>query len=61
MGAKLIDSNAYLRDPVQRKKAVFLTVSSSSAIDGIHAPFRTPEAGGKASAKTASQHRKHRG
>ena len=45
MGKKLTASNPYLSDPVKRKNAVFLTVSSSSAIEGIYKPFK--RAGGK--------------
>ena len=40
MGRKLINTNPYLRDPVQRERSVFKSVSSSSAIEGIRAPFR---------------------
>jgi len=40
MGRKLIDTNPYLRDPVQRERSVFKSVASSSAIEGIRAPFR---------------------
>jgi hypothetical protein len=40
MGRKLIDTNPYLRDPVQRERTIFKSVASSSAIEGIRAPFR---------------------
>jgi len=40
MGRKLIDTNPYLRDPVKRERSVLKSVASSSAIEGIHAPFR---------------------
>ncbi len=40
MGRKLIDANPYLRDPVQRERSIFKSVASSSAIEGIRAPFR---------------------
>lgn len=40
MGAKLSTTNPYLRDPTVRKRMVFRSVASSSAIEGIHAPFR---------------------
>ena len=40
MGAKLSASNPYLLDPVMRERMVFNSVSSSSAIEGIHAPFK---------------------
>lgn len=40
--AKLISTtNRYLKDPVQRKRMVLKSVASSSAIEGIHAPFKT--------------------
>jgi len=40
MGAKLTDTNPHLRDPLLRQRAVLKSVASSSAIEGIHAPFR---------------------
>lgn len=40
MSRKLSATNPYLRDPVQRERAVIKSVASSSAIEGIHAPFR---------------------
>jgi hypothetical protein len=40
MSKKLSAANPYLRDPVRRERAVLQSVSSSSAIEGIHAPFR---------------------
>jgi Fic family protein len=40
MGKKLSASNPHLRDPVERERAVLQSVASSSAIEGIHAPFR---------------------
>ena len=44
MGSKLSSVNPYLRDPIVRKQTVFTSVSSSSAIEGIHAPFKQLEA-----------------
>ena len=44
MSSKLSAVNPYLRDPVVRKRTVFTSVSSSSAIEGIRAPFRQLEA-----------------
>ena len=38
--ATLASTNPYLRDPVARERSVFTSVSSSSAIEGIHAPFK---------------------
>ena len=40
MSRMLVNTNPYLRDPVQRERAVFKSVASSSAIEGIRAPFR---------------------
>ena len=45
MNKKLSAANPYLRDPVQRERAVLQSVASSSAIEGIHAPFRRRAAG----------------
>jgi len=47
MGPKLRAVNPYLRDPAVRKRMVFRSVASSSAIEGVGAPFqrhRTPRA-----------------
>jgi hypothetical protein len=43
MSSKLSSTNPYLRDPVVRERTIFTTVSSSSAIEGIHAPFKRME------------------
>ncbi|HVS27132.1 MAG TPA: hypothetical protein VHE58_07540 [Burkholderiales bacterium] len=40
MGAKLSASNPYLLDAVIRERMLFNSVASSSAIEGIHAPFK---------------------
>ena len=40
MSSKLSTANPYLRDPIVRRRSVFTSVSSSSAIEGIHAPFK---------------------
>ncbi len=40
MSSKLSTVNPYLRDPVARRRGVFASVASSSAIEGIHAPFK---------------------
>ena len=40
MGAKLSTTNRYLKDPVLRKRMVLKSVASSSAIEGIRAPFK---------------------
>ena len=44
MSSKLSSANPYLRDPTVRKQMVITSVSSSSAIEGIHAPFKQLEA-----------------
>jgi len=43
MRSKLSTSNPYLRDSTLREAMVFKSVASSSAIEGIRAPFRRPE------------------
>lgn len=40
MRLKLYDTNPYLRDSALRERMVFRSVASSSAIEGIQAPFR---------------------
>lgn len=40
MRIKLSAANVYLRDPVLRARTVLKSVASSSAIEGIRAPFR---------------------
>lgn len=40
MGSKLTSTNPYLRDPRMRERMVVTSVSSSSAIEGIRAPFK---------------------
>ena len=42
MGTKLTSANPYLRDPKMRERMVFISVASSSAIEGIRAPFKQP-------------------
>ena len=39
MGKKLSASNAYLRDPAVRKEGMWLAAKTSSAVEGIKAPF----------------------
>jgi hypothetical protein len=38
--ASLAKTNPYLATPAMRRKVVRMTVATSSAIEGIHAPFR---------------------
>ena len=40
MSSKLAATNPYLRDPVLRRRSVFRSVASSSAIEGIRTPFK---------------------
>lgn len=40
MSKKLSTTNPYLRDPVVRNRMVLKSVASSSAIEGIRAPFK---------------------
>ncbi|MGP1666757.1 MAG: hypothetical protein ACTS5I_12755 [Rhodanobacter sp.] len=52
MGRKPLNTNPYLRDPVQRERSVFKSVASSSAIEGIRAPFRESAIGNVLSRKS---------
>lgn len=56
MSTKLSSTNPYLRDPTLRQRMVLKSVATSSAIEGIHAPFR--KAAGSASGKKAPKTRK---
>lgn len=38
--ASLAASNKHLSSAIQREKALRLTIATSSAIEGIHAPFK---------------------
>ena len=38
----LIETNPYLKDPVQRKSWLDTSVSSSTAIEGVHITFPQP-------------------
>jgi len=40
MGSKLSSANRYLRDPAVRERTVVRNVATSSAIEGIRAPFK---------------------
>jgi Fic family protein len=58
MSSKLSATNPYLRDPVLRRRNVLRSVASSSAIEGIHAPFKQlARAAKKAKAATISKTR----
>jgi len=56
MRSKLSTSNPYLRDSDLREAMVFKSVASSSAIEGIRAPFRRPEHSAKPIAKNRKKH-----
>jgi len=51
VSSKLPKTNRHLRDPVARERAILKSVASSSAIEGIRAPF-AGSAQGKAVSKT---------
>jgi len=36
----LAESNPYLRDPEERKRLLFISAATSSAVEGIRAPFK---------------------
>jgi hypothetical protein len=56
MSKTLAAANRYLRDPVLRNRLVFKSVASSSAIEGIRAPFRrVVRATGKSPAPAAAR------
>lgn len=46
--ASLAQTNKHLATAAQRRHAVRITVASSSAIEGIHAPFKTAKTALKA-------------
>lgn len=50
--ATLRSSNKYLSSASKRAIAVWMTVATSSAIEGIHAPFKARTAASKKPAKT---------
>jgi hypothetical protein len=57
MSAKLSASNPYLSDPDLRKRSVLESVATSSAIEGIRAPFRKKSPTVKPVAKKAGSAR----
>ncbi len=58
MSSKLSAANPYLRDPVMRARMVFTSVASSSAIEGIHAPFRKMAHAAATAGTVATKHSK---
>ena len=55
MSSKLAKTNPYLRDPVTRERIVLKSVASSSAIEGIRAPFRKTAAKAKSASIPAKK------
>jgi len=56
MRSKLSTSNPYLRNSELRESMVFKSVASSSAIEGIRAPFRQLERPNKPAATNRTKH-----
>lgn len=59
MGKKLVQANPYLRDPMTRRRAILRSVATSSAIEGIRAPFRNQPAADQASEHALADEIKH--
>lgn len=57
MGARLAVTNPFLRDPDARARSVLRSVATSSAIEGIHAPFAQPTRSSGKSARTGRRSR----
>ena len=55
MCPKLTDTNPYLRDPIERSRLVLRSVAGSSAIEGIHHPFKKPTSKSRKRNKTAKR------
>jgi hypothetical protein len=51
--ASLALTNKHLASAAKRQKAVRLTISTSSAIEGIHAPFKAAKANPRVAATKA--------
>jgi len=54
MSAKLSASNPYLRDPTLRQRSVLVSVATSSAIEGIRAPFKQKQTAAKKTRHTSA-------
>lgn len=52
MSSKLTVANPYLREPAMRERTVLKSVATSSAIEGIRAPFQRPTNGAPKAATT---------
>jgi len=57
MSSKLAKTNPYLRDPAVRERTVLKSVASSSAIEGIRAPFKKAPAKAKSASVQAKNKR----
>lgn len=57
MSSKLAKTNPYLRDPAVRERTVLKSVASSSAIEGIRAPFKKTAAKAKSASVPAKNKR----
>jgi hypothetical protein len=58
MSSKLSSSNRYLRDPAVRERDVLRNVATSSAIEGIRAPFKRDARSGAFSLRKSSAPKK---
>ena len=58
MSSKLSSANRYLRDPAVRERSVLKNVATSSAIEGIRAPFKRDARSGAFSLKKAPSPKK---
>jgi hypothetical protein len=58
MSSKLSSTNRYLRDPAVRERTVVKSVATSSAIEGIRAPFKRDTRSGVFTLKTARSRKK---
>jgi len=47
MSPKLTSTNPYLRDPATRERTVTRSVATSTAVEGVHAPFKRSAVTGK--------------
>lgn len=58
MSLKLSSANRFLRDPALRERAVVRNVATSSAIEGIRAPFKRDARSGVFSLKSGPSPKK---
>jgi hypothetical protein len=58
MSSKLSSTNQYLRNPAVRKRTVLTSVATSSAIEGIRAPFKRDARTGEFYLKTSRSPKK---